>query len=152
MPVKNPTGPTSGDSHVIRGSSFESEASQTLSGVRHFGGSAYHSRDLGFRCVVNQPKAIAPYCQSNSYTPIGSKSTSATCQVPDANVVGNYCSGKLGYSTVQITQGATFQVPSKGYSCIDSTVNGNRILTCSGPSDTSGEVTVCNPACSGSPR
>ena len=151
MPAQNPTGPASGDSHVIRGSSFESEASQTLSGVRHFGGSAYHSRDLGFRCLVNQPKAIAPYCQSNSYTPIGSKSTSATCQVPDATVVGNSCHGKLGYSTVQITQGATFQVPSKGYSCVDSIVNGKRILTCTGPSNTSGEVTVCNPACSGSP-
>ena len=36
---QNPTGPGTGDSHVIRGSSFESDASQTLAGVRHFGGS-----------------------------------------------------------------------------------------------------------------
>ena len=151
MPTQNPTGPTTGDSHVIRGSSFESDAAQTLSGVRHFGGSAYHSRDLGFRCAVNQPKAIAPYCQSNSFTPIGTASTNATCQVPDASVVGNYCAGKAGYTTVQISQGATFQVPSEGYTCLDSVVNGTRILTCSGKSNTSGEVTVCNQACSGSP-
>jgi len=56
MPTQNPTGPTTGDSHVIRGSSFESDAAQTLSGVRHFGGSAYHSRDLGFRCAVINPR------------------------------------------------------------------------------------------------
>jgi formylglycine-generating enzyme required for sulfatase activity len=151
MPTQNPTGPSNGDSHVIRGSSYESDASQTLAGVRHFGGSAYHSRDLGFRCAVNQPKAIAPYCQSNSFTPVGSATTNATCQMPDATVVGNYCSGKVGYSTVQIPQGATYQVTSKAYSCLDNVVNGKRILTCNGPSNTSSNVNVCNPGCSSSP-
>ena len=151
MPAQNPTGPSAGDSHVVRGSSFESEASQTLSGVRHPASPAYHSRDLGFRCVVNQPKAIAPYCQTNSYIPTGAVSTNATCQVPEATIRGNYCASKSGYTTVQIPQGATFQVPSKNYSCLDSVVDGNRILTCTGPSNLSGEVTVCNAACSGSP-
>jgi hypothetical protein len=151
MPTQNPIGPGVGDSHVIRGSSFESEASQTPAGIRHFGAPAYHSRDLGFRCLVDQPKAVAPYCQLNSYTPTGTASSNATCQVPVATVKGNYCASQLGYTTVQIPQGATYQVASKGYTCLDSVVNGNRILTCSGPSNTSGEVTVCNPACGGSP-
>jgi formylglycine-generating enzyme required for sulfatase activity len=151
MPAQNPTGPGSGDTHVIRGSSFESDASQTISAVRHYGGSGHTNYDLGFRCVVNQPKAIAPYCQSSSFTPVGSTSTTPTCQVPDATVQGNYCAASIGYTTVQIPQGSTYQVSSKGYSCQDSVVNGKRILTCNGPSNTSGEVTVCNPSCSGSP-
>jgi formylglycine-generating enzyme required for sulfatase activity len=151
MPSQNPTGPSTGDSHVIRGSSFESDASQTLSGVRHYGSSAYHSRDLGFRCVVNKPKAIAPYCQTNSFVPTGAVSTNATCQVPEASVLGNYCEGKSGYTTVQIPQGAAFQVPTENYTCLDSTVNGKRVLTCTGPSNSSGEVSVCNASCSGAP-
>jgi formylglycine-generating enzyme required for sulfatase activity len=151
MPAQNPTGPSAGDSHVIRGSSFESEISQTLSGLRHYGASAYHSRDLSFRCVVNQPKTIAPYCQTNSYIPTGAVSTNATCQVPEASVLGNYCASKSGYTTVQIPQGATFEVPTKDYSCLDSTVNGKRVLTCTGPNNSSGEVSVCNASCSSAP-
>ena len=151
MPPQNPTGPATGDSHVVRGSSYESDASQTLSGVRHFGSSAYHARDLGFRCVVNQPKAIAPYCQTNSFIPTGAVTTNSTCQVPEATVLGNYCSSNSGFTTVQIPQGATFQVPTKNYNCSDAVINGVRKLTCTGPNNTSGEVTVCNAACSGSP-
>ena len=151
MPAQNPTGPASGDSRVIRGSSFESEASQILSAVRHFGAPAYHSRDLGFRCVVNQPKAIAPYCQTTSYIPSGSPATTGTCQVPQADVRGNYCAGKAGFTTVQISESATYDVTTKGYNCTDSIVNGQRILTCTGPDNSSGEVTVCNASCSGQP-
>lgn len=152
MPPLNPTGPGAGDSHVIRGSSFESDGSQTLSGIRHFGSPSYHARDLGFRCVVNQPKAIAPYCQTNSYIPTGAVSTISTCQLPEASILGNYCSSKSGFTTVQIPQGATYQVPTKEYQCVDAVVDGIRKLTCTGPSNSSGEVTVCNAACSGSPN
>jgi hypothetical protein len=151
MPAQDPTGPTTGDSHVIRGSSYESEASLTLSGIRHPGSSAYHAPDLGFRCVVNHPKAIAPYCQTNSFIPTGAVSTNSTCQVPEATVLGNYCSSNSGFTTVQIPQNATFQVSTKNYSCVDAVINGVRKLTCTGPSNTSGEVMVCNAACSGSP-
>ncbi len=151
MPAQNPTGPGAGDLHVVRGSSFESEAAQLLSGIRHPAAPAYHHYDLGFRCVVNQPKAIAPYCQTSSYIPTGAVSTNATCQVPESNVRGNYCAGKSGYTTVSIPEGATYRVTTKGYSCSDAVVNGGRILTCSGPGNSSGEVTVCNAACSGAP-
>ncbi len=151
MPAQNPPGPASGDTHVIRGSSFESEAAQTLSAVRHFGNPAYHSRDLGFRCVVNQPKAFAPYCQTSSYIPSGSSETTGTCQVPLADVRGNYCASKSGFTTLQISQDAVYEVGTKGYSCTDAVVNRERILTCTGPNNSSGEVKVCNTACSGVP-
>ena len=157
MPSANPTGPTSGDSRVIRGSSFESDATQTLSGIRHFGGNGYHNYDLGFRCVVPQPKMIAPYCQTSSYVPTGA-GTSSTCQAPDTKVNGNYCAGGLGYTTVTIPAGASYEVKAlsgsfqtnvKGYQCTESVVNGKHILTCSGPNNSSGELTVCNTACGG---
>ena len=71
MPARNPTGPASGSSHVLRGSSYETEKVLLASAVRHFGASAYHSSELGFRCAVAQPAALAPYCQLNSYVPTG---------------------------------------------------------------------------------
>src|SRR5574340_791658 len=52
MAARNPTGPASGSSHVLRGSSYESESAILASAVRHFGASAYHSTELGFRCAV----------------------------------------------------------------------------------------------------
>jgi len=158
MPLANPTGPTSGDTHVIRGSSFEGDATQTLAGIRHFGGNGYHNYDLGLRCVVQQPKVIAPYCQSSSYVPTGAATTStSTCQSPDVKVNGNYCAGGLGYTTVTIPAGASYDVKAlsgsfqtniKGYHCSEAVVDGKHILTCSGPNNSSGELTVCNTACS----
>lgn len=151
MPAANPTGPASGTQHVVRGSSFESEASQLLSAIRRPAAPAYHSRDLGFRCAVSQPKAFAPYCQSSSYIPSGSPASSGTCQIPQADVRGNYCASKAGFTTVQISPNATYQTSTKGYSCTDAVVNGARILTCTGPDNSTGEVTVCNASCSGQP-
>ncbi len=151
MPAQNPTGPAGGDMRVIRGSSFEADTTQLLSAIRHFGAPAYHSRDLGFRCVVNKPVAFAPYCQGSSYIPSGSSNSTGTCQVPDTNVRGNYCSGNAGYTTLQISPGASFEVTTKGYSCNDATVNSQRILTCTGPDNSTGQVTVCNASCSSQP-
>ncbi|MBI2757298.1 MAG: SUMF1/EgtB/PvdO family nonheme iron enzyme [Chloroflexi bacterium] len=151
MPALNPTGPVSGDMRVIRGSSFESEASQTLAGVRRPAAPAYTSRDVGFRCVVPQPKVIAPYCQTSSYLPTGG-APSATCQAPDAKVNGNYCAGGSGFTTIDIPPGASYEVQTKGYTCSEAVVNGQRVLTCSGPNNSSGEVTVCNSTCSGAPN
>jgi len=152
MPLQNPAGPAAGTERVIRGSSFESEASQALSALRHYAPPSYHSRDLGFRCVINQPKRIAPYCQTASYVPNGMlASGAASCQSPEAKVRGNYCSAGQGYTTVQIPDGATYELNTRKYTCSEAVVDGKRILTCSGPADSSGEVTVCNPACSNQP-
>ena len=57
MESRNPTGPTSGTSHVLSGSSYETELSLLPAAVRHSAAAAYHSSDLGFRCAVPQPKA-----------------------------------------------------------------------------------------------
>ncbi len=151
MPARNPTGPTAGDSRVVRGSSFEADVSVLASGVRHPAAPAYHSGDLGFRCAVAQPKALAPYCQLSAYVPSGQASSAATCQSPVIGSQSTYCAAQVGYATVEIPTGATWSSTTKGYQCSDAVVNGKRILTCSGPDDSSGKVTVCNAACSGAP-
>ncbi len=151
MPASNPTGPSSGTNRVIRGSSFESDASQTASGTRHFGVPSYTNYDLGFRCVVTQPKTYAPYCQMSSFIPNGSAPSTGTCQSPTANVLGNFCTAGSGYATVNISEGATYQVDTKGYSCTAGVINGQRVLTCNGPNDSSGQITVCNASCSSLP-
>lgn len=151
MPSRNPTGPASGDYHSLRGSSFETEAKLLQSGVRHFGAAAYHSGDLGFRCAVNQPKVLAPYCQSNSYIPTGAGPSVGACQSPEIGLRRNYCTSNVGYATSVIPAGATWRSTTKGYSCTDAVVNGQRILTCTGPDSSTGKVTVCNAACSAAP-
>jgi formylglycine-generating enzyme required for sulfatase activity len=150
MPSRNPTGPAAGDSHVLRGSSFETEGSLTPSGVRHYGGSGYHGADLSFRCAVEQPKVLAPYCQLSSYVPNGA-GPSETCELPQIGVQRNYCSNRVGFATITIPPGAAYRITTKGYTCSDAVVNGERLLTCSGPDDSTGKVTVCNSACAGAP-
>jgi formylglycine-generating enzyme required for sulfatase activity len=151
MPDRNPTGPAAGDSHVLRGSSFETEPALLPSGIRHFGGAGFHSAELGFRCVVDQPKVLAPFCQLSSYVPTGAGPSGSTCETPQIAAVHNYCSGKAGYATVQIPSGSTYSIDVKDYSCTDAVVNGQRIVTCSGPDNSTGKLTVCNSACSGAP-
>jgi len=155
-PAQNPTGPESGQYRVIRGSSFESNLDQILIGNRHFGGVAWHDYQTGFRCVVPQPQPIAPYCQLAAYVPGGSASnlfSSAECQLPAAKVHGNYCNGGNGFATVDLPNDVNYQVVTPGFSCTEAILDGVRRLTCKGPQtlEATGEITVCNPACSGSP-
>jgi len=149
-PAENPTGPDSGDQRVVRGSGFETGFEQAVSATRHPAGNAYHNRDLGFRCVVDQPPALAPMCQMSSYIPSAVVST-GECQVPDASVGSSYCEFNEPFTSVDLPQGATFQVLSDGYSCDDAVIDGQRRLTCTGPDNTTGEVLICNSACSNLP-
>lgn len=92
--------------------------------------------------------AYAPYCQSASYLPIGGTQTqNATCSLPDVQVGGNYCEGQNSFATVALPQGATYQVKSKDFSCADAVVNGQWNLSCTGPSNSSTDVMICNSAC-----
>jgi len=150
-PPVNPTGPASGDSHVIRGSSFESDVDQLLSALRHYAPPAQHTRDLGFRCVVSQPKALAPYCQAAAYIP-GQTAQSGDCQLPPVAVNGGYCAGGAGFTTVDLPDGANFEILTSSFDCTEAVLDGQRRLTCSGPPDSTGEITVCNTACSGAPQ
>jgi formylglycine-generating enzyme required for sulfatase activity len=150
-PSVNPTGPESGQYRSIRGSSFESDFNQVESAIRHFGGQTYHSRDLGFRCVVPQPKLFAPYCQLASFIPTG-VIVSNGCELPTTRVAGQYCSAGNSFATVNLPADAIYEA-SKDLKCDEAVVDGQRILTCVGPKakETTNEVTICNPTCSNSP-
>ncbi|MCE9645085.1 MAG: formylglycine-generating enzyme family protein [Chloroflexi bacterium] len=150
-PALNPTGPAFGEDRVIRGSSFETNADQLPSAVRHFGPQTYHSRDLGFRCVVPNPQPVAPYCQLSALVPTGAPDVNG-CELPAAQVTAQYCSGKQSYAHLDIPEGAVYDV-GKNLNCEEVVVEGQRRLVCTGPQtqETTTEITVCNPACSGSP-
>jgi formylglycine-generating enzyme required for sulfatase activity len=152
-PSTNPTGPESGEQRIIRSSSFESDPDQVAVGLRHPAGAGYHSAEVGFRCVVMDPKPLAPYCQLNAYIPSVSALPQGACQVPDAQVRGNYCTGGDGFVTFNVADGADYQVNRDDYECSEAFVDGKRLVTCRGPrtTETSMELTVCNPTCSSSP-
>lgn len=150
-PGVNPVGPDSGEYRVIRGSSFESDPDTLDLSLRHYGGLTYHSRDLGFRCVVPKPQPMAPYCQLSSYIPTGAI-VSNGCQVPNASVHGQYCAAGNSFATVDIPDGAIYQVSDK-LKCEEAVIDGQRRLTCVGPArqEATNEITVCNATCSNSP-
>ena len=150
-PTANPAGPESGKYRSIRGSSFETDFDQVESAIRHFGAQVYHSRDLGFRCAVPQPKTFAPYCQLASYIPTG-VIVSNGCELPVTQVAGQYCAAGSSFVTVDLPADAIYEV-SKDLKCEEAVVDGQRILTCRGPLaiEATNEITVCNPTCSNSP-
>ncbi len=150
---ENPVGPDSGQYRVIRGSSFESEINQILASIRRFNETLDHSRDIGFRCAVPQPAALAPYCQLTPFIPPGQPTGPSVCVQPLPQVRGTYCVENYGYGTVRLPEGATFDVKEKEFDCTEAIVDGQRILTCRGPRarEVTGDISVCNPTCSESP-
>jgi hypothetical protein len=151
MELRNPTGPGTGTSHGLRGSSYETELALLPSAVRHFGAPAYHSSELGFRCAVPEPKPLALYCQQGSYVPTGAGPSASACELPQLGVQRNYCEGRVGFATVTIPDAASYRINTPGYRCSDAIVNGERLVTCSGPDLSSGKLSICNEACSGAP-
>jgi formylglycine-generating enzyme required for sulfatase activity len=149
-PAENPTGPESGDSRVVRGSGFETGFEQAASAIRHPAGNGFHNRDLGFRCAIQGPPALAPMCQTSAYIPSAVVS-SAECQVPDVSAGASYCEFNRPFTTVDLEAGAVYEVRTDGFNCNESVIDGQRRLTCNGPENATGEVTVCNAACSSSP-
>jgi hypothetical protein len=153
-PAMNPTGPDSGDSRVIRGSSFETEPTDGIeSAIRHYMAPSRTAHDVGFRCVVSQPQPLAPYCQLTAYVPGAASVPQGQCQLPTVDLRGQYCASGDGYVTMNISEGASYTVNRQDYECEEAVVDGKRLLTCKGPrsAETSAEVTVCNDACSGAP-
>ncbi len=155
-PASNPTGPNFGQFRGIRGSSFESEINQIQSSIRRYNEPLDHSRDIGFRCVVPQPEPYAFYCQLPPYIPSAAQasSTPTACEQPLPEVRGQYCVENYGYATVDLPEGASFEVLEKEFNCDEAVVDGQRRLTCRGPRarEVTGDISICNPTCTDSPE
>jgi len=143
---QNPSGPETGEFRVIRGSSFESEMSQAIAAIRHYGNIAYHDRNLGFRCVIEDPKALAPYCQVTRFVPAA---TTGACMAPTTTVHDSYCESKQSFCTVDLPMDAGYSVMTPGFTCEDTVINGQRRLVCAGPDEVSGQISICNSTCTG---
>lgn len=152
-PIQDPPGADSGIYRVIRGSGFESDSTQVESAIRRPANPAYTSRDLGFRCVVQQPINFPPYCQASPYLPLTEIPTPSvdTCQAPVAQRTGPTCKGKVPYNTILLPRGSTYTIRSDGYTCTPTLVGDTLQVTCTGPDATSGTLEVCNSACGEQP-
>ena len=62
-PVLNPVGPEAGTRKSIRSTDYKANGDQVAAAVRFFDSPNVHRRNLGFRCVVEDPTYYAPYCQ-----------------------------------------------------------------------------------------
>ena len=152
-PADNPTGPASGQYRGVRGSSFETVDTQAVSAIRRFNEPGDSGRDIGFRCVVQNPQPFAPYCQLTAQVPANQVETSNSCELPEGVVVNQYCANGDGYGVVQISFGATWEERGTRIQCDEKIENGIRTLVCKGPRgiESTNEVLVCNTACTNQP-
>lgn len=150
-PIQDPPGAESGLYRVIRGSGFESDSSQIASSIRRPANPEYVSRDLGFRCAVQQPINFPPYCQTSPYLPLAEIPTPApiVCETPVAERIGPSCKGKIPSNTILLPYGSTYTVRTNGFVCSSVVVGDKLQVTCTGPDAVSGTLEVCNPSCEG---
>jgi len=81
-PTDDPTGPETGETRSVRGSSFESPSESIAVSTRSNRAPDEYANDLGFRCVVDEPRMTAPYCQFSAYDASGSVSSPRdSCQI-----------------------------------------------------------------------
>lgn len=55
-PARDPKGPASGHTHVVRGGSWDSRPTVLSCSCRNWGHLGYREGDFGFRCAMNTPK------------------------------------------------------------------------------------------------
>lgn len=88
--LEDPLGPTSGQMHSVRSTSFKSIASQVAPAIRSFDLPADHRPDLGFRCVVDDATYFAPYCQRPP-APAETAAAALGCPTVSINVQPQSC-------------------------------------------------------------
>jgi hypothetical protein len=62
-PADNPIGPQIGTVRSVRSTGYKAGPDQVAAAVRFFARPTDHRRDLGFRCVVEDPTYFAPFCK-----------------------------------------------------------------------------------------
>ncbi|MBN1303526.1 MAG: SUMF1/EgtB/PvdO family nonheme iron enzyme [Anaerolineales bacterium] len=147
-PQQDPTGPESGSGRVWRGGGFSSTADELASSARFPLNPEMYRLDLGFRCVVATPVYTAPYCQMNAYNQgqpgLAVSVNNETCIAPEIELRGRFCE-RPGVGAASFdTDRAIESVDSDILEC--SLISDTRIH-CSGPDNSTGQVTVCSQGC-----
>jgi formylglycine-generating enzyme required for sulfatase activity len=78
-PVADPLGPEFGEKRSVRGSSYQDSANATIAAHRFSLEPDKNLPDLGFRCVVEDPTAFAPWCELIGYAGTGPDGSEANC-------------------------------------------------------------------------
>lgn len=134
-PSQDPPGPDMGEKRSVRGSGFSSPESALPSSSRFSLAPDKFSPDLGFRCVVQDPKPFAPYCVTSQF--IGQPVDAPALETPlvAGGPGGGGCAGTVEFPGNTITSFA----PYSDMTCEQ--VTENRIY-CAGSPGT-GLMTVC---------
>lgn len=98
-PQENPTGPATGTARSLRSSSFSSTADQISIQSRASEDPSNHRPDIGFRCVVEDPLSVAPFCKTPLIYESAAQSTDA-CPVIEISQAP-YCVGKLPMTNIK---------------------------------------------------
>ncbi len=148
-PAGDPPGPDSGKYRVVRGSSFENDATYVPSARRFYYDPNRFREDLGFRCVVAHPTQYAPFCQAvfvpgapGQYPNGASEPGQGYCPPLSASQSGEGCESGIGFGSLNVS-GDTLSSASgsAGLSC--SLIDGNTGVYCIGAQGSSGTVEAC---------
>jgi formylglycine-generating enzyme required for sulfatase activity len=111
-PVENPIGPEAGTRRSIRSTGYKANGDQAAAAVRFFDAPSIHRRDLGFRCVVEDPTYYAPYCQqavdyvTTTSGPAVSGLTAVSCPIVGVDSQAQSCKAGTAYVTFKSTDPA----------------------------------------------
>jgi hypothetical protein len=137
-PAENPLGPEIAQKRSVRSTGYDSIADQTPAFVRYFNFPKNHGRDLGFRCVVEDPLYFAPYCQLslvNGLAPNGQSisggDSSLNCPSGTLNQPIPGCNNGVPFTNVEIPP-ELLPYTDLGTCQPDPSPNHPNIYTCSG--------------------
>jgi len=122
------------DSSQARGGSYKNPLGEIIkvNGKTHFG-------NVGFKCVIQDVKVYAPYCQMTSYVP-NTRGNYPNLVCPNVSIEskGQFCSSKSPFVNVEI-KGADLISVDPPANCTEDTANSSADSTrmiCTGPSST----------------
>lgn len=147
-PSQDPLGPDSGDTRVIRSSSYMTGRNNVEVSNRYFLAPSRNRLDLGFRCVVEKPTQLSPACQTAGISATGcpavpftggsNQSCSATPRVVRAT---NGCGeNNTGFASFQVS--GAFEIGPGGTAGCN--LNESSVI-CSGNGGNA-TVSICNPS------
>lgn len=137
-PDINPPGPATGTRRVVRGSNFSSKNADVPVSLRFLAPPEDHRSDLGFRCVVEQPRVFAPYCQTSVFLPGDANvpPPSRSCDVSQ-----NFITRGCRFVNHEIVGAGELRGVS-GAPVLECSVVGANTVSCSGLPSTTGVVTA----------